>query len=147
MVISKKDLACLSRLNFHEVQNLMPSDAFEELSVVLQRFDPDATKDLLQGELLSLARNWFHLKVTFFEKYPIVRENQSDDEESNTDCIPQETACKTCKNCAVCVYLTLERYNLFSASFLAHKYCLILLTLQVACERSYSNLKFVKNRR
>ena len=83
-----KDLACLSPLNFHEV---MPSDALEKHSIALQRFDPDTTKDQLQGELLSLARNWVHLKVTLFEEYPIVRENKSDDEESNKDCIPQET--------------------------------------------------------
>ena len=146
-----KDLACLSPLNFHEVQNLMPSDALEKLSIVLQRFGPDATKDQLQGGLLGLARNWvIHLKVMRFEEYPIVRENESDDEDSNKVCIPQETGCQTCKNCAVCVYLTLERYNLFSASyktiFLAYNYLLTLLTAQVACAKSYLILKFVKNR-
>ena len=136
-----RDLACLSPLNVHEVQNLIQSDALQQLLIVMQRFDSDETKDQLQSELLCLARNWVHLKVTLFEKCPIGRGNQSDDEESNKDCIPQETTCKTCINCAVCIYLTLKRYNLFSASyktiFLAFKYLLTLSTTQVACETSF----------
>ena len=58
---------------------------------------------------------------------------------------------KTCKNCAVCAHLTLERYNLFSAShktiFLAYKYLVTLLTIQVGCERSFSILNWFKNKR
>ena len=72
----------------------MPSDALEKLSIVLQRFDPDATKDQLQGELLSLARNWVHSKVTLFEEYPVVREKVSDDKDINKVFIPQETTAR-----------------------------------------------------
>ena len=44
----------------------------------------------------------------------------------------------------------LVQYNLFSGAYehisLAYKYLLTLSTTQVACERSFSTLKYVKNR-
>ena len=62
----------------------------------------------------------------------------------------QTSVCKRCRNCVVCVYFTLDNYNLFSNAYrnigLAYKYLLTLSTTQVACERSFSILKFIKNR-
>ena len=55
-----------------------------------------------------------------------------------------------CKNCAVCVYIILAQYNLFTDAYhilnLAYKFLLSLSTTQVACERSFSTLKFITNR-
>ena len=62
----------------------------------------------------------------------------------------EEFVCKRCLMCPICVYLMLERYNLFSEAYenfeLAHKYLFTLSSTQVACERSFSTLKFIKNR-
>lgn len=58
--------------------------------------------------------------------------------------------CRMCKDCAICVYIILAQYNLLTSSYhvlgLAYKFLLTLSTTQVACERCFSTLKFVKNR-
>lgn len=58
--------------------------------------------------------------------------------------------CKTCKNCIACCYNVLLRYNLYSLAysslFNAYKLTLALSSSQVACERSFSKLKFILNR-
>lgn len=59
-------------------------------------------------------------------------------------------SCSTCKNCAVCCYQLLRRYNLLTDAYhvigLGYKFLLTLSVTQVACERSFSTLKFIKNR-
>ena len=56
----------------------------------------------------------------------------------------------SCINRAICVHLILSRYNLLTDAYyvigLAYKFLLTLSITQVACERSFSTLKFVKNR-
>ena len=58
--------------------------------------------------------------------------------------------CSSCKNCVVCVHLILSQYNLLTDTYhvigLAYKFLLTLSITQVACERSFSTLKFIKNR-
>jgi len=57
------------------------------------------------------------------------------------------TSCTSCKDCAICVYHILSKCNLLTDAY--HVIGLALLTLsfsQVACERTFSTLKFVKNR-
>lgn len=60
------------------------------------------------------------------------------------------TSCISCKNCAICVYHILSKYNLLTDAYhvigLAYKFLLTLSFSQVACERTFSTLKFVKNR-
>ena len=60
------------------------------------------------------------------------------------------TSCTSCKDCAICVYRVLSKYNLLTDSYhvigLAYKFLLTLSFSQVACERTFSTLKFVKNR-
>lgn len=56
----------------------------------------------------------------------------------------------TCKCCSICCYRLLVKYNLFSSAYslltLAYKYLLTLPVTQVSCERSFSTLKYLKNR-
>ena len=62
----------------------------------------------------------------------------------------ESRTCSSCKNCAICVHLILSQYNLLTDAYhvigLAYKFLLTLSITQVACERSFSTLKFVKNR-
>lgn len=57
---------------------------------------------------------------------------------------------KSCGKCAICCFRLLNKYNLSAKAFpftsLAFQYMLTLSFTQVACERSFSILKFIKNR-
>ena len=57
---------------------------------------------------------------------------------------------KTCQNCVICCYAAILKYNLFQGAYstlaLAYQYLLSLPISQVHCERSFSILKFIKNR-
>ena len=58
--------------------------------------------------------------------------------------------CEFCNNCVICCYQILQKYNLLTDAYhvigLAYKFLLTLSVTQVACERSFSTLKYVKNR-
>lgn len=58
--------------------------------------------------------------------------------------------CSSCKNCPICCYHILSHFNLLTDAYhvigLAYKFLLTLSVTQVACERTFSTLKFVKNR-
>jgi len=62
----------------------------------------------------------------------------------------QNMTCKSSKNCVVCCYNILQKYNLYcdahASLFLAYKYVLTLPSTQVSCERSFSFLKHIKSR-
>jgi hypothetical protein len=57
---------------------------------------------------------------------------------------------KSCKNCVICCYNVLVKYNLFANAYptltIAYQYILTLPVTQVTCERSFSTLKYLKNR-
>ncbi|KAF0683195.1 Dimer Tnp hAT domain-containing protein, partial [Aphis craccivora] len=58
--------------------------------------------------------------------------------------------CRSCQNCPLCCYKALIKYSLFSNSYptlmLAYQFLLTLPVTQIACERSFSTLKYIKNR-
>ena len=58
--------------------------------------------------------------------------------------------CSFWKNCVICCYKILQRYNLLTDAYriigLAYKFLLTLSVTHVACERSFSTLKYIKNR-
>ena len=73
--------------------------------------------------------------------------NSSDDESRDISFPCQNKSCKSCFNCA---YKLLHEYGLNSSAYTelytAYKYLVTLAVTQVECERSFSTLKFVKNR-
>ena len=58
--------------------------------------------------------------------------------------------CSSCKNCVICRYKILQRYKLLTDAYriigLAYNFLFALSVTQVACERSFSTLKYIKNR-
>ncbi|KAL4091505.1 hypothetical protein QTP88_026181 [Uroleucon formosanum] len=121
-----------------------------ELTNKIKRFDETITRDSLQNELLSFASNWNELKKSVPESYEVVTFNEIQDEEDVENKTMNKTHCKSCMNCSICCYLVLQKYNLFSNAYshltMAYKYLLTLSCTQVACERLFSILKYLKNR-
>ena len=79
-------------------------------------------------------------------------ETSSDDENFDVDDDELDITkqCEFCNNCVICCYQILQKYNLLTDAYhvigLAYKFLLTLSVTQVACERSFSTLKYVKNR-
>ena len=142
------DFACLDPRNFGAVKERgLPSESLQQLSKCLLRFDDRATSGRLKAELCSLASHWERLRLPHLESYTVWTAEETENEE-NVD--RTNTSCISCKNCAICVYHILSKYNLLTDAYhvigLAYKFLLTLSFSQVACERTFSTLKFVKNR-
>ena len=133
------DFACLEPKNFPEIKiNGLPNSALQEISKCLLTFDDRATVSTLQTELSSLAYQWERLKKSSLEGNTVracsevAQEGQEDSgglpymEEPEMEL--ESRTCSSCKN------------------WLAYKFLLTLSITQVACERSFSTLTFVKNR-
>lgn len=152
------DFACLDPKNFPQIKrDGLPSSSFQQISSCLIAFDESATVSSLQEELSSLATQWERLKKSPLESYTVrtgIEKALSGQEGDTNGGEPQieieRSVCNSCRNCPVCVYLVLSQYNLFTDAYhvigLAYKYLLTLSISQVACERTFSTLKFVKNR-
>lgn len=93
------------------------------------------------------------MKTSALEEYTIdIETPESEQEEKkefeDTDVISK--SCAACKNCAICCFQILRRYNLLTDAYniieLGYKFLLTLSFTQVACERSFSTLKLIKNR-
>lgn len=143
------DFACLDPRNFGTLRERggLPSESLEQLSKCLLRFDERATPGRLKAELCSLANQWERLKLPHLESYTVRTAEETEDGE---DMELTNTSCSSCKDCAICVYHILSKYNLLTDAYhvigLAYKFLLTLSFSQVACERTFSTLKFVKNR-
>ncbi|XP_078534596.1 uncharacterized protein LOC144821430 [Lissotriton helveticus] len=152
------DLACLDPRNFEDILQKFPQNALQRLSGLLTRFDPEASVEKLQHELLDFASKWSRLKLSIEEEYSMIQEVEDDTRYLNfEDEIVQHAnvgqnkyKCKTCKDCIACCYSLLLRYNLYSKAysslFNAYKFALTLSSSQVACERSFSKHKNILNR-
>lgn len=113
----------------------------KHLSKCLLRFDERATSGRLSAGLCSLASQWERLKLPHLESYTVRTAEETEDGE---DMELNNTSCTSCKDCAICVYHILsDAYHVIG---LAYKFLLTLSFSQVACERTFSTLKFVKNR-
>lgn len=106
--------------------------------------------------MCSLALHWDTIKKSPLSEYT-TRESQSltsEEEEDNQEDMEEidlvSKRCTACRNCAVCCYFLLQKLKCFSNAYhkiqLAYKVLLILSCTQVACERSFSTLKFIKSR-
>lgn len=159
------DFSCLDPRNFSENANCgLRPPMLEELSKRLFKFDERATAENLRSELISLSLHWDKLKRSTLEAYTcrVEIETSFQDENDEIDecdldieCDKVEMefenkTCSSCKNCTICCYRILRRYNLLTDAYhvigLAYKYLLTLSITQVACERSFSTLKFIRNR-
>ncbi|KAL4147990.1 hypothetical protein QTP88_002298 [Uroleucon formosanum] len=153
------DLSCLSPINFVDITaNGLPTTALDELCKKLVIFDNRFNTIALKNELLNFAKNWDSLKKTLPEFYienkntNITLENDGSSDEVE-ECDTQnvmKTSCRFCMNCTVCCLHVLVKYNMYSSAYsnlaLAYKYLLTLPSTQVASERTFSTLKFIKNR-
>lgn len=155
------DLAYLDPKAFPNVNSEgLKLSTFTELSKKLLKFDERATVENLRSELIHLAKMWDIIKKSNLEEYrykAVEEESNSDtsthdQNSSNTDenISFNVKECKACKNCSICCYRLLNKYNLLTGAYsvigLAFKYMLTMSFTQVACERSFSTLKFIKNR-
>ena len=72
------------------------------------------------------------------------------DEEDEEEVVIVHKSCTFCKNCLVCCYQILRQFNLLTDAYhvigLAYKFLLTLSITQVACECTFSTLKFIKSR-
>lgn len=112
-------------------------------------FDDRATVANLQCELIGLAGQWKRLKTSVFDEYTSkTSEDGPSGAEDEVELVYKK--CSSCKDCALCCYRVLKQYNLLTDTNhiigLAYRFLLTLSVTQVACERSFSTLKFIKNR-
>lgn len=161
------DLSFLDPRNFNEVKNnpeKLKAPIMEELSSVLVKFDKNATAENIRSELASFISNWDNLKLTTTDFYETKKSLKIDEENYELDELDQNftieeneldedftiESCASCKDCSLCCYNVLLKYNLFTSTYklitLAYKYLLTLSISQVSCERSFSTLKNLKTR-
>lgn len=144
------DLAWLDPRKFDQIRTTaLPSNAFQNQSKCLLKFDSGATVNNLQSELKCFAGQWERLKASHVDEYKTrIVEDGSAEQEEETDIVNKTSA--SCKNFPLCCYQVLRRFNLLSDAYhllgLAYKYLPTLSLTQVACERSFSTLKFIKSR-
>lgn len=143
------DLSFLDPKNSLIRNHALPKSALEDLSKCLVKFDDRATVDNLQYELKSLAGQWDKLKESPLDEY-VTRtvEDGPDGKEEDMEIINK--SCASCKDCPLCCYQILQRFNMLTDAYpllgLAYKFLLTLSITQVACERSFSTLKYIKSR-
>lgn len=145
-----KDFNILDPRNFDNLKGRVPSNSLETLSEKLIKINPLATSQKLQDELENFMENWDTLKLNINEFYNSNFQRESSDEEDNNQEDRVQMQCKSCRNCTLCCYSIIFKYNMYKEAYpmlaLAYKYLLTLPISQVACERSFSKLKYLKNR-
>lgn len=146
------DLSLLSPTNFDSFNSGLPNNALIKLITKIRPFlegnlSENEIKNSLSEELINFSLSWNYLKKSVDDEYNEQYFSDSENENLDKDFLKP---CKTCKNCVICCYNVLIKYNLFSNSYpiltIAYQYLLTLPVTQVACERSFSTLKYLKNR-
>ncbi|CAI5660993.1 unnamed protein product [Oreochromis niloticus] len=144
------DLALLDPRKFSQVRAVsLPSNAFQNLSTRLLKFDSRATANNLQSELKCFAEQWERLKTSHVDDCRTrTAKDRSEEWDEESEIVTK--SCGSCKNCPLCCYQILRWFNMLSDAYrllvLAYKYLLTLSLNQVACERTFSTLKFIKSR-
>jgi hypothetical protein len=154
------DLSLLHPAQFPVARDAgIPSSAFECLSKLAARMDPSLTKSTIQDEYVDFANKWNLLKNC--NPVPntmlgVVSGHGNEADASDSDMGDEgiaphtQTGGKPCTGCQLCVFRVLVKYRLYceaySHLYLAYKVALSLSCTQVACERCFSKLKFLKNR-
>lgn len=138
------DLALLDPKHFDQTM-ANTSDLLQTVQTkCLVKFDSTATVTNLQSKLLNLAEEWPRLKRSTFHKYTIRTTEDMPEGDNGVE------SWLSCKNCPVCCYCILSQYHLLTNAYhileLSYKFLLTLSVTQVACEQSFSSLKFIKCR-
>ncbi|XP_046884338.1 uncharacterized protein LOC124473114 isoform X1 [Hypomesus transpacificus] len=145
------DLSLLHPKNFPLIQTsggALPVSALQELSKCLVVYDSRATVTDLQIELRNLAQQWDRLVQSQLDNYATKAVEEESDGQEEMEIISK--TCVSCKECPLCCYKILLRFNMLTHAYpllgLAYKFLLTLSITQVACERSFSTLRYIKNR-
>ncbi|CAG9763851.1 unnamed protein product [Ceutorhynchus assimilis] len=140
-----EDFECFHPSNFSKLQSFS-TNILQKVCEKLTKFYPDIIEDNLQMELLDFGSKW----NTLSSALPEERENTKEEFIQDEAGAENNTSHKFCKNCISCCYYVLQKYNLYAEAYpnleKAYKYLLTLSISQVACERSFSKLKFIFNR-
>ena len=98
------DLAWLDPKKFDQVRTItLPSNALQNLSTCLLKFDSRATVNNLQSELKSFAGQWDRLKALHVDEYKTrTAEDGSEEGEEESEIVTK--SCGSCKNCPLCCY-------------------------------------------
>jgi hypothetical protein len=167
------DLHILNPINFSLVKDL-PLSAFTKLGEKIKAFFPHFDVEDFKSELISFAESWptFKRDIHFFYERN-AQQNEEDlfiinvddigvdadgidkDSTQNEQIIevddetPEFFKCHEKCSSSVC-FLYLERYNSYCLAYknlwLAYKYVLTISIGQVECERSFSKMKYIKDR-
>jgi len=126
----------LSPVNFEDINKKdLPSNALIELTNKIKQFDETITRDSLQNELLSFSSNWNEQKKSVPESYEIDTYDEIQDEEDFGNKTMYKSHCTSCMNWAICCYLVLQKYNLYSNAYshltITYQYLLTLPCTQV----------------
>lgn len=146
------DFFCLDPRNFPDINSSLSQSALSNLFALLIKCDSTITLSSLREELINFTSKWESLKKTLPKEYEMndFNEGFEFDTLAAIDDVQVKAKCNSCENCAVCCYTILRKYNLFSSVYrslyLAYKFVLTLSCTQVASERSFSMLKYVKTR-
>ena len=154
------ELTALNPKNFKKIKSVNDIPQFEKMVNILKKIYPEITTDKIRDELFDFSTKWDALRTAVPNEYYTVSDEaceESDEITENTmgdeidddlELEPVPIVCKSCKGCASCCFQVLLKYNLFSNAysnlFQAYKFLLTLSTTQVACERSFSVLKYIK---
>jgi hypothetical protein len=145
--------------NFGEVKSTQwsSSSLAEIVKTILLFADEAITPEAVAAELKDFCSKWDSLKQCL-KAYPPVAIGDDTDEDVELQNVSQserssrsvESTCARCGNCTECCYLVLRKFCLYAKAYpylcLAYKLILTLSVTQVSCERSFSLLRYIKNR-
>ncbi|KAL4142015.1 hypothetical protein QTP88_004547 [Uroleucon formosanum] len=140
--------------------NNLPSTVFEWISKKLKKFDSNISPGSIQSELKDFIEKWPKMKniasATITINDDDVQENNEEDKNEENNTASSISLCLklnenlACKNCIICCFQVLQKYNLHSSAYrnlyIAYKYILTLSCSQVRCETTFSKFKYVLNR-
>lgn len=155
-----RDLAILDPKYFKDLKtNGFPENAMQYILPKIKKIDNTATLGRFSEELSSFSNNWDQYKLSLNEllntkhKYHLEDLETADVEglEGKKDNIVCTNITDTyCQNCVICCYIVILKYNMYQEAYpmlaLAYQYILTIPISQVSCERSFSVLKYIKNR-
>ncbi|KAF0703227.1 zinc finger MYM-type protein 6-like, partial [Aphis craccivora] len=125
------DISCLDPKNFEDIKKEgLPENAMKIIGEKLNFINPNVTQASLKEEFLDFVNKFDSLKQNISFSY--VNDNEDIDDSDGFNLDEKE-------------YSISENAS-YSSLFLAYKYILTLSISQVSCERSFSKLKYIKNR-